>query len=57
MIGKPTNCMGKSSSCIELIFSSNVNLTRNCGIVTLQKMSLQHYGILKCKYWVYSKVN
>ena len=37
MIGKPTNCMGKSSSCIELIFSSNVNLTRNCGIVTLQK--------------------
>ena len=50
MIGKPTNCMGKSSSCIELIFSSNVNLTRNCGIVTLQKMSLQHYGILKCKY-------
>ena len=32
MIGKPTHYINESSSCIALIFSSNVNLTKNCGV-------------------------
>ena len=31
MIDKTTHYINESSSCIELIFSSNVNLTKNCG--------------------------
>ena len=32
MIDKPTHYINKSSSCIDWIFSSNVNLTKNCGV-------------------------
>ena len=32
MIDKPTHCINESSSCIDLIFSSNVNLTKNCRV-------------------------
>ena len=32
MIDKPTHFINESSSRIDLIFSSNVNLTKNCGI-------------------------
>ena len=32
MIDKPTHFINESSSCIDLIFSSNVNLTKNCGV-------------------------
>ena len=32
MIDKPTHYINESSSCIDLIFSSNVNLTKNCGV-------------------------
>ena len=32
MIDKPTHFINDSSSCIDLIFSSNVNLTKNCGV-------------------------
>ena len=31
MIDKPTH-INESASCIDLIFSSNVNLTKNCGV-------------------------
>ena len=30
MIDKPTHYIIESSSCIDLIFSSNVNLAKNC---------------------------
>ena len=32
MIDKPTHYINESSSCIDLIFSSNVNLSKNCGV-------------------------
>ena len=32
MADKPTHFVNESSSCIDLIFSSNVNLTKNCGV-------------------------
>ena len=32
MINKPTHFINESSSCIDLIFSSNHSLTKNCGI-------------------------
>ena len=32
MIDKPNHFISESSSCIDLIFSSNVNLAKNCGI-------------------------
>ena len=32
MINKPTHCINESSSCIDLSFSSNVNLMKNCGV-------------------------
>ena len=31
MIDKPTCYINESSSCIDLVFSSNVNLMKNCG--------------------------
>ena len=31
MIDKPTH-INESASCIDLTFSSNVNLTKNCGV-------------------------
>ena len=31
LIKKPTKSMNESSSCIDLIFSSNVNPIKNCG--------------------------
>ena len=31
MINKPTHFINETSSCIDLIFSSNVNLAKNCG--------------------------
>ena len=32
MIDKPTHYINESSSCIDLIFSWNWNLTKNCGV-------------------------
>ena len=32
MIDKPTHYINESSSCIDLIFSSNANLPKNCGV-------------------------
>ena len=32
MIDKPTHFINESSSCIDLIFSLNVNLMKNCGV-------------------------
>ena len=32
MTDKPTHFVNESQSCIDLIFSSNVNLTKNCGV-------------------------
>ena len=32
MINKPTHYINQSSSSIDLIFSENVNLTKNCGV-------------------------
>ena len=32
MIDKPTYYINESSSCTDLIFSLNVNLTKNCGV-------------------------
>ena len=32
MIDKPTHYINESSSCIDLIFSSNVNLAKNRGV-------------------------
>ena len=32
MIDKPTHYINESSSCIDLIFSTNVNLTKNGGV-------------------------
>ena len=32
MIDKPTHYINKSSSSIDVIFSPNVNLTKNCGV-------------------------
>ena len=32
MIDKPTHYINESSSCTDLIFSLNVNLTKNCGV-------------------------
>ena len=49
MIGKPTHFINESSSCIDLIFSSNVNLTKNCGVEQSLYKSCHHniiYGTL-----------
>ena len=49
MIDKPTYFINESSSCIDLIFSSNVNLTENCGIEQSLYKSCHHsiiYGTL-----------
>ena len=32
LINEPTHFVNKTSSCIDLIFSSDLNITRNCGI-------------------------
>ena len=32
LINEPTNFVNKTSFCIDLIFSSDLNITRNCGI-------------------------
>ena len=32
LINEPTYFVNKTSSCIDLIFSSDLNITRNCGI-------------------------
>ena len=32
MIDKPTHYINESSSCINLIFYSNVNLSKNCSV-------------------------
>ena len=32
MIDKPTHYINNSSSCIDLIFTSNVNLAKNCRV-------------------------
>ena len=32
MTDKPTRYITESSSCIDLIFSSNVNITKTCGV-------------------------
>ena len=32
IIDKPTHYNNESSSCIDLIFSTNVNFTKNCGV-------------------------
>ena len=32
MTDKPTHYINELSSCIDLIFVSNVNLTKNCGV-------------------------
>ena len=39
MIDTPTHHINESSSCIDLIFSSNVNLAKNCGVKQSPKMS------------------
>ena len=39
MIDKPTHYVNESSTCIDLIFSSNVNPTKNCGVEQSRKMS------------------
>ena len=49
MIDKPTHFINESSSCIDLIFSSNVNLTKNCGVEQSLYKSCHHniiYGTL-----------
>ena len=37
MINKATHYINELSSCIDLIFSSNVNLTKNCGVLPIFK--------------------
>ena len=32
LINEPTDSINKTSSCIDLVFSSDLNITRNCGI-------------------------
>ena len=32
LINEPTHFINKTPSCIDLIFSSDLNITRNCGI-------------------------
>ena len=49
MIDKPTHYINESSSCIDLIFSSNVNLMKNCGVEQSVYEKCHHniiYGIL-----------
>ena len=49
MIDKPTHYINESSSCIDLIFSSNVNLTKNCGVEQSHYEKCHHniiYGTL-----------
>ena len=49
IIDEPTNYINESSSCIDLIFSSNVNLTKHCGVEQSLYEKCQHniiYGTL-----------
>ena len=49
MIDKPIHYINESSSCIDLIFSSNVNLTKNCGVEQSHYEKCHHniiYGTL-----------
>ena len=68
MIDKPTHFINESSSCIDIIFSSNPSLTKNCGIEHSIYDKCHHniiYGTLNFKVpllppyyreiWVYKK--
>ena len=70
MIDKSTHFINESSSCIDLIFSSNPSLTKNCGIEHSIYNKCHHniiYGTLNfkvplpppyhCGIWVYKKAN
>ena len=46
MINKPTHFINESSSCIDLILSSNVNLTKNCGVEQSLYKAYHHNIIL-----------
>ena len=49
MIDKPTHYVNESSSCIDLIFSSNVNPTKNRGVEQSLYQTCHHniiYGTL-----------
>ena len=49
IIDEPTNYINESPSCIDLIFSSNVNLTKHCGVEQSLYEKCQHniiYGTL-----------
>ena len=48
MIEKPTHYINESSPCIDLIFSSNVNLAKNCGV----KLSLYKKCHLNIMYGI-----
>ena len=45
MIDKPTHYVNESSSCVDLIFSSNVNLRKNCD-VEQSLYETRHYYII-----------
>ena len=62
LINEPSHFVNKTSSCIDLIFSSDLNITRNCGIDKIIHKKC-HRDIIyreiwdckQCEYWEYSK--
>ena len=47
-MNEPTHFVNKISSCIDLIFSSDLNITRNCGIEETIHQKCHHdiiYGL------------
>ena len=52
LINKPTHFVNKTSSCIDLIFSSDLNITSNCGIEKTIHEKYRHdiiYGTPYCR--------
>ena len=51
MIDKPTHYINESSSCTHLIFSSNVTLTKNCGVEQSLSEACHHNIIYRTLYF------
>ena len=51
IIDKPTHYINKLSSCIDLIFSSNVNLTKKCRVEQSLYEKCYHNIIYKAPYF------
>ena len=59
MLNKPANFINESSACVDLIFSSNTGIVKNCGyeLWVSPRFSFlwRRLGLQTCWYWKYLK--